>query len=241
MHLRLGRYSEAAEYLHRQLDVHRANRDGGDRPDLLTNSNEADALTNLGVIDMYQGRYAQAIERHQRALELCEQVDDHMRDWVEALTNLAAVEWRQGAYPQAAEHLHQAVARCREIGDRYCEADALINLGLVALHQDHHQQAAEFLQQGLDICRHIDHRWGQTEALIGLGEVLLALGHPDQALAQDATALEIADQAEAWHQQARAHHGLTGAHTARGDHVRADFHRRRALDLEHRMGITRAR
>jgi DNA-binding SARP family transcriptional activator len=239
MHLYQGHYTQAEEHLHEALDLYCGTRTRAGRHDAVTASGESGALTYLGITDKLLGRYAQAIDRLQRAVDLSRQFGD-VRNEVEALIGLAAVELRQGRCAQSAERLRSVAERCREIDDRYAEADALNLLGLAMLRQDRAAHAAELLHQSLALCREMGHRRGEIDALLGFGETLLARGQAEQALAHHAAALDLADQTGARYQQACSHHGLAHDFTALGEHLEAQNHLSEALKIYTELAVPEA-
>lgn len=172
----LGNFGPAVEYLVESLSLYRDLRDRLGRDDLLTVAGEADALTNLGVVDLRQGRAVAAADRHRQAIALYRSVGDQ-RGVAEAMVNLGAAERHQGLYAVAEKHLEQAVALCRRLGDRYCEADAHANLGVVYLRDGRHPQAAEELRLALALYRDLGDQAGLAQALESLGQARAAVPH----------------------------------------------------------------
>lgn len=172
----LGNFGPAVEYLVESLSLYRDLRDRLGRDDLLTVAGEADALTNLGVVDLRQGRAVAAADRHRQAIALYRSVGDQ-RGVAEAMVNLGAAERHQGLYAVAEKHLEQAVALCRRLGDRYCEADAHANLGVVHLRDGRHPQAAEELRLALALYRDLGDQAGLAQALESLGQARAAVPH----------------------------------------------------------------
>jgi DNA-binding SARP family transcriptional activator/tetratricopeptide (TPR) repeat protein len=149
---------------------------------------EAEALTNLGVIDHEQGRDQRAAGYFDQALVLFRQTGD-VAGQARALGNLGGVELMQGRYQQAASRFEQALALRRATGDRTGQARALGNLGRVELKQGRYTQAADWLRQALVLFREIGDRIGEAYILNYLGDVNLrqgrhrsAAGHFEQAL-----------------------------------------------------------
>jgi DNA-binding SARP family transcriptional activator/tetratricopeptide (TPR) repeat protein len=137
---------------------------------------QADALRNLGLVDIWQSHYQQAAANLASALELYRQTGDR-RGQARTLNSLGIGSWRQGRLRQAAGQLRQAAALHREIGDQLGESSALTNLGLAEERQGHYEEAAAHHRESLAICREIGYRQGQAVALDNLGEVLCRQGH----------------------------------------------------------------
>jgi tetratricopeptide (TPR) repeat protein/DNA-binding SARP family transcriptional activator len=267
VHLRQGRYEQAAEHYREALPLF---RETGDR------SGEARTLTHLGLVNWRQGRYELAAERHRQALTRYretanrvgeanalsnlglvwwrqgryeEAADGHRQALIlyretgrrigeaNALANLGVVNLRQGRYEQAADDLRQALTLFRETGNRIAEGYALANLGVVNLRQGRYEQAADDLRQALTVFRETGNRDGEAEALNRIGETLHATGQTEQAHAQHAAALTLAAETGDRYQQACAHTGLAHTHHAAGEHGLARQHWQHALTLYTDLGV----
>lgn len=128
-----------------QTSACRAARLAGDR------AAEADALLNLTLADLRQGRYRLAGEQLRQALRLA-QAAGYRVGQARALGNLGVVAFHQGRFRQAARGHERALAAYREIGDGYGQARALNNLGFVELHLGRYEQAAERIRQAESLC-----------------------------------------------------------------------------------------
>jgi tetratricopeptide (TPR) repeat protein/DNA-binding SARP family transcriptional activator len=267
LHMRQGRYEQAAEHYREALSLFRQT---GDRV------GEARTLTHLGLVNWRQGRYQQAAERHRQALTRYCETGTRVGE-ANALSNLGLVSWRQGRYEEAAEGHRQALILYRETGHRFGEANALANLGVVYLRQGRYEQAADDLRhaltlfretgnrvgvgyalanlgvvnlrqgryeqaaddlrQALTVFRETGDRDGEAEALNRIGETLHATGQPGQARAQHTAALALAVDTGDRYQQARAHTGLAHTRHAAGEHGLARQHWQHALTLYTDLGV----
>jgi len=267
VHMRQGRYEQAAEHYQRALPLF---RETGDRV------GEARTLTHLGLVSWRQGRYQQAAERHGQALTRYRETGTRVGE-ANALSNLGLVSWRQGRYREAAEGHRQALILYRETGHRFGEANALANLGVVYLRQGRYEQAADDLRHALTLFRETGNRVGvgyalanlgvvnlrqgcyeqaaddlrhaltvfretgdrdgEAEALNRMGETLHATGQSEQARAQHAAALALAVETGDRYQQARAHTGLAHTRHAAGEHGLARQHWQHALTLYTDLGV----
>ena len=229
----LFRYLAAGSYYPDALAVQNhaldAARHLGDR------SVEADALSDLGIIYVFQGRPTQAADHFQQAITLFRKIGDQVGE-VRALGNLGTVYWQQDRYEQAAEHYEQALTLFREIGHQDGEARALGNLGGVYWRQGYYPQAAEHHQQALTLFREIGDRAGEANALDNLGLVSQSEGRYPQAAEHHQQALtlfrEIGDRAG----EARALGNLGTVYQRQGRCEQAVDHRQQALALFREMG-----
>jgi tetratricopeptide (TPR) repeat protein len=261
VHLRLGRYGPAAQYLRRAERLLRR----ADDP-----AKQARTLANLGFVIEQSGRYREATEHYTRALKLYRRSGDRdgearalgylgnlagrssdhqasieyytqalhlIRESGDralhayALCGLGEAEVRQGRYDAAGEHYAEALGMYRQMGNRTGEASALDGLGLVHTRLGRAADATAHHQQALAICRDIGDRNGEAWTLNGLGEAAFADGRTADAIAHHAAAGTVATDIGDRDQQARAHTGLGQAHHAHGDTTLARDHYRRALGL----------
>jgi len=267
VHMRQGRYEQAAEHYRRALPLFRETDD---------RVGEARTLTHLGLVNWRQGRYQQAAERHGQALTRYRETGTRVGE-ANALSNLGLVSWRQGRYREAAEGHQQALILYRETGHRFGEANALANLGVVYLRQGRYEQAADDLRhaltlfretgnrvgvgyalanlgvvnlrqgryeraaddlrQALTVFRETGDRDGEAEALNRMGETLHTTGQSEQARAQHAAALALAVETGDRYQQARAHTGLAHTRHAAGEYDLARQHWQHALTLYTDLGV----
>jgi DNA-binding SARP family transcriptional activator/Tfp pilus assembly protein PilF len=141
---------------------------------------EAAALTNLGAVDLQQGRHQQAAGNLQQALALCREIGDRGGE-ARTLGDLGVVDRRQGRCDQADGHHRQALALFREFGDRGGEAEALNGLGEVFLAAGQPDQARIQHATALDVASQVGAKYEQARAHQGLGSVRHDNGDPGQA------------------------------------------------------------
>jgi DNA-binding SARP family transcriptional activator/tetratricopeptide (TPR) repeat protein len=162
----LSRYLEDGGHFPEAITVHTHARDVarrvGDRVA------EASALSSLGLVAWWQGRYEQADNYLRQAVAMFREAGDQNSHAV-ALINLSIVQGQQGRYEQAASDLHQALAMFREAGDRPGEIGALINLGMIEEQQGRYEQAASYYRQALTLSRDTGDQNSQAYALVSLG------------------------------------------------------------------------
>ncbi len=184
----LFRYLEAGGHYPEIIAIHdharRAACDIGDR------TAEAEALRGLIVTDLRQGRYVQAADRLDRALEVYRETGNQAGE-ARALGNLGIAGMLQGRYERAVSYLKRALAVHQQIGDQAGEARQLMNLGLVELRLGIYRQASEHLDRALAMSRENGHRAIEAYALSNLGVVSLRLGDHQQASGHLVQALTI--------------------------------------------------
>jgi tetratricopeptide (TPR) repeat protein len=184
----LFRYLETGGHHREAVTVHscarRAARAIGDR------GAEAIALTNLGLVDLRQGRYPQATGYLREALALHREAGDQAGE-SRALHNIGIANFEQGGYRQAAGHFQEALTLYRGLGNRVSEARALNNLGLVDTRLGRYQQAVGNLQRALALCRDVGNSAVEAYAVLNLGDVDLRQGRYPQATSHFQQALAL--------------------------------------------------
>ena len=206
-----------------------AARDLGDR------EAEANALHNLGAVDLRLGRYPQGAASIEQALALLRDTGDRPGQ-ARALANLGLAALLQGHSQQAVAHFTESLALHRETGDRPGQARALGNLGFAGLRQGRYAEAARHLDESLALCREIGDRVGEARALANLGEIALRQDRLEEAGRRLYPALallhEIGDRAS--EADTLVSLGVVGLRQGRFD--RASGHLRQALALLREAG-----
>jgi DNA-binding SARP family transcriptional activator/Tfp pilus assembly protein PilF len=155
---------------------------------------EATALTNLGLVDLRQGRCQQATDHLQQALAMHGETGDRTGE-ARTLTNLGNLYFQQGRYRQATDHYRQALAMHGETGDRTGEARTLTNLGAVDARQGRYRQAISHHQRSLALFRETGDRVGEARVLENLGNLDFRQGRYQQATGHLQLALALAREA----------------------------------------------
>lgn len=151
---------------------------------------EAEALRNLGVIELDQGNYSQAGVCFQQTLTLYQRIGDRVGEanTYSSLGNLAidlSDHTSAIAYHEMALHLR------RETGDRRGQARSLGNLGFIASDQGDYAASQGYFEQALRLFRQINDRQGEAVALVNLGNDAMTQGKYADASAYQAQALYI--------------------------------------------------
>jgi tetratricopeptide (TPR) repeat protein/DNA-binding XRE family transcriptional regulator len=196
---------------------------------------EANALHNIGVVGLRQGRYQQAADYLDQALALQRHTTD-LAGQARTLANLGLAELLLGRPEQAVEYTRQSLALHRQLGDRIGEARALGNLGFAALRQGRYLAATGFLTQSLAASGDTGDRAGQARVLANLGEVELRQGRNQQAASYLRSALDGFRQLGDRTSEADTMASLGITELRRGNHAEATGHLRRALDIFREAG-----
>jgi tetratricopeptide (TPR) repeat protein/predicted Ser/Thr protein kinase len=122
--LRVSNYQDAISYLQRamNLDFQRGTDESlGKRAGL---------LNTLGDAYYLLGRYAEARDQHQQAIDLAQKIDDPAA-MAYALSGMGKVFYSQGDYITAQQYHHASIAIARQLHDQMSVARFVNNLGMV--------------------------------------------------------------------------------------------------------------
>jgi tetratricopeptide (TPR) repeat protein/transcriptional regulator with XRE-family HTH domain len=173
----VARYLDTTGHYAEGILIHtaatRAARQAGDH------AAEANALTNLGLVVVRQGRYEQATAYLVQAVDLSR--DSGGVGAERALGNLAIVTFWQGDYEQSKEYGRQVLALCQRTGNQIGQARALTNLALVELRQGAYEQVSRHLGQALTLTREAGNPALEAYILADLGMLHLRQGRPREA------------------------------------------------------------
>lgn len=200
---------------------------------------EAEALTNLGIVQRLTGDYLAAAETLARALEICSSVRDQ-HGQAEALVALGIVQRLTVSYPTATTTLTQALELHDRVGDRLGQADALSELGCVQRLTGNYPAARANLERALRLYRDLGDRYGQADSLRYLGRVHQETGDYEIVASCYADALELYRGLDDRLGQAHTLNYLGIAQHVTDDYLAAEATLTRALelyrDLGHRLG-----
>jgi tetratricopeptide (TPR) repeat protein/transcriptional regulator with XRE-family HTH domain len=191
------------------------------------------ALTaGLAELLRRDGPWAEAITRHQAAIDAARHLGDRLGQ-ANALLDLGMVRRLTGDYPAAAQALEQALGIYRDVLDRIGQANALLDLGMVRRLTGDYPSAIQSLEQALGIYRDLGDRLGQANALLYRGTVRRAPGEYPAAAQALEQALGIYRDLGDRLGQANALFYLGTVRRLTGDYPAA------AQALEQAMGISR--
>ncbi len=151
-----------------------ATRGLGDR------AGEGGALTSLGNAYHGVGRYADALECHERALLLAREVGDASGE-SDALSNIGNAERALGRAAEAVRHYTASLAIRRDLGDRPGEARTRSNLGQAHLDLEDPARAIGEFEESLALAGDDPDRYSEAVTLHRLGDAYRALRRAERA------------------------------------------------------------
>lgn len=144
----------------------------------------------LGVIAMYQSRYADSEQHFTRAVENFRAVGDRSGE-ASALCNLSRTHLATGRTDSAVALAEQGTAMYDGMGHDLKGANGRYALGVALTSSGRLGEATECLQQALRVFRESRQRLWEGMTLFRLAELGLAAGRPAQAAADAETALTV--------------------------------------------------
>jgi tetratricopeptide (TPR) repeat protein/transcriptional regulator with XRE-family HTH domain len=229
----LYRYLDVGGYFGEAADIHTQARQAaalaGDR------DAEAEALTNLGVVELRQDRYEQATAYLNQALALRRQTGSKIGE-ARAVINLGVAAMRQDRYAEAVAYLNDAVGLYRATGDRVGEAHVLANLGGVHGALGLGEQAIDELQRSLALSREAGDRECEAYVTGELGNTELRMGRGAEAAGYFRQALRLCREHGNRTSEAETLTGLGSANLSSGAYESAGEHFRQALAICQEIG-----
>ncbi|EGD76455.1 hypothetical protein PTSG_07574 [Salpingoeca rosetta] len=146
----------------------------------------AASYNNIAIIHKREGRYEQALETYNQALELQKKINPNEDNVsiMQIMNNVASVHSVMGNYPKAYDLYKMVVDRRRKyFGPSVPLSVALFNLGLVAFRQERYGLAQEHIQDCLEIrLRLLGPTHQSTASAMSMrAHVLLKTKQPQQA------------------------------------------------------------
>ncbi|HET7017330.1 MAG TPA: tetratricopeptide repeat protein [Streptosporangiaceae bacterium] len=200
---------------------------------------EANALTDLGDIQVLSSNFAAAIASLTRAVELHRELGNSCGE-ANSLAILGYAQHLVGNNLAAAQDLGRALDLHRADGSQLGEATALHSLGMVQHLSGDHTAAIASLTLSLDLHRSVGNRLGEAQALNAIGALALGLAAADQARDRFTEALRIAGAISSMPEEAQALEGIGRCHLSDGDIGAARVVLGQALDLYKRIGSPHA-
>jgi DNA-binding CsgD family transcriptional regulator/Tfp pilus assembly protein PilF len=192
--LRANALSSLGNILNTLCDYHDARRCHAEtlvlRRELGDQRGSARSLSNLALLDGYQGEWSRARDAYEEVLTIWRALDERSLVAL-TLNNLSEVVSAQGEFELAQSLLEESLALRRELGDTRGLAYTLQNLGDVTLARGDATRAEAFLNESLNLFREIDSQRGIAFALHSLGRLTRSRGDFMRAAAFHAEALAI--------------------------------------------------
>jgi DNA-binding SARP family transcriptional activator/tetratricopeptide (TPR) repeat protein len=174
------------------------------------------ALMGLCTAHARTGRYPEAAEAGERALEIARATGDRLVE-SEALRALGGLHWHLGEHRTALTRLRATLAIQGEFDDKWYEARGHSNIGITLIFLGEHQQAMEHLQQAVAGFTRADDRLSLGKALNNLADLYLRTGQLESARGALEEALRFLENDGNRYDLATARGGLADVLTELGD------------------------
>lgn len=165
-------------------DYERARETAEEQRDLATDVGDdellAEALRQLGVVEMRLTEYSRAKELYQESLEISRDIGEREGE-AETLNRLGNVALRQGDLDTAQAQYEESREIKEEIGDEHGQVKTLNNLGLVADDRGEMERAEEYFEESLERSRALGDRFNEARSLNNLGLVTRKRGEMERA------------------------------------------------------------
>ncbi|MEU4351104.1 BTAD domain-containing putative transcriptional regulator [Streptomyces sp. NPDC023838] len=209
----LGRYENAAGYYGAALrDAESAGWMEG----------KAQALINLGLVDVLTGGLRDAVERHKEALRILPDGPQCIMLRLSAETNMGLLHQELGELGVAERHVRTTVELSRRIDSRGAWGVSQRNLGQVLSLLGRSDEALDRLTDALAVHREIGDRGGEAETLRALADWHLDQDDLAAALDLAAAAASLADDIGGTRLSSAALQSLARVHARRGDPAEAE-------------------
>ncbi|CAM5728704.1 SARP family transcriptional regulator OS=Streptomyces antimycoticus OX=68175 GN=SSPO_026730 PE=3 SV=1 [Streptomyces antimycoticus] len=138
------------------------------------------ALLCLSSNHANTGRYAQAVEAGERALEIARETGDREAEW-EAYRNLGVIYWHQGECEMAVALHQKALAIGATTGNVWNEARSRNNIAISLLDLGEPERALDHFQKAISGFRSAGDQSGVIRTLNNLGDLYSRRGDHEQA------------------------------------------------------------
>jgi tetratricopeptide (TPR) repeat protein len=153
-------------------------------------SQEAAALTDLGIVTMNEGDLNRAVVHLDKAVGLARELGDRARE-VDALNNLAYALLALGQAHGARQVLEQTLLMTRQVGDPYAEKLVVERLGMAHANLGDPAGALSLADQALAMTRALSDRQQETRILWNQAIALADLNRRDQAIAKAQESIDL--------------------------------------------------
>lgn len=222
----------AIEYYERAVSL-------GDAHGVVDRAELATVHSELGDVFKLLGKYRQARESYENALEIRREHGDRKRE-ARTLNKIGRVYNRLDEYEQSENYHEEALGIFQDISDSKGEAESLNNLGELTRKQGKLDQAAEYYERALDLARSMDDSEREARSLTGLGVVARRQGSYARASDYFEQGLDTVREIDDQQREASALNNLGIIAYHRDNYTQAREYLERSLTLMRELGDRRA-
>jgi len=202
----------------------------------------AKANLNLGSCEEQGGNWQNAMQFHEKALEIATSADS-LPLQIKAASRLTTVCQvlaeqceKDGQDGDAVQLFERCLSSAQLSKDAALEGSACHKLGLSKHKTGNYEQAVELQKQYLEICRIHDDRVGESAARAALAQAYEATGDTQEAIKQLENLLSVASEAGELKAQAGACLNLGILYNSRGNHEKSVELLEQHFDLARQIG-----
>jgi CHAT domain-containing protein/Tfp pilus assembly protein PilF len=151
---------------------------------------EALRLNELGLQQLSQGQFREALKTFEQALAIVREINERQGEGT-ILNNIGGAYGNLGQYDKALKNYQQALVIAKEIGDKSKAATRVSNIGAIYRRQGLYAKALENYQQALAIHQKNGDKTGEGTTLNNIGVVYSKQGQYVKALENHQQALDI--------------------------------------------------
>ena len=155
----------------------------------------ADAENALGIALFELGRYDEARQHYQNAIDLRRQIGDE-RGVAAATANVARIQLRQGQYDAARAGLQQSLEIVERIGNRQMVANLHNEIGALEERQGRYREALQRYRQSLALLRELGDQRALAESYNNIGFTYYQLGDFDNASVYAQQSMQLYEETE---------------------------------------------
>ena len=197
---------------------------------------QADVLDRLGKVQYSQGRFAEAVETHQRSAELARRIGDPRLEAM-GLTQAGTSHFLLGELDEAIDHWQRALPLQERLDDRQLRAITLHDLAHAYQVKDRLQESLDHYEAAIEAWREGDPN--RAASVHNLGVLYHRLGRPERARDLLEAALRVWLQQKDRQRQAATLSRLAEVWLDLGRIDEALLHHDRALVLRRAVGDAR--
>jgi DNA-binding SARP family transcriptional activator len=199
---------------------------------------EARALTDLCIVLVRAGLYAEALGCAQNALDICRDQGDRAGE-ADALDRMGLLLWQSSRFHEALSCHEEALAIWKSINDRHGEADALGHVGMSLTHISQYKDALKCLTRALSIYREIGDLRGEASSLNNIADAQQHLGFYEEALERYRRALAMSRDIGDRQGEAILFNNIGNVYHGTGRHEESLDYYRKALSIYRDIGDSR--
>ncbi len=193
-------------------------------------------IHSLAMAEDDLGAMEDCIQHYQRALELCPDDDEAIKEKAAIIHNFALIKAKQGQIDQAIALYQQSLEIKERIGDVQGKAATFNQMGRLKQQQGKIDEAKELTQKSLEICRANNMAQDEASALHEMAVIYAQQGQVDQAIALYHQSLEIKERIGDVQGKAATLHQMAGIYADQGQVEQAIALYQQSLEIKERIG-----